>query len=348
MDFNDDYIPDDVYDWKEDDFRLTDEERKVKAFNEKMVARSAIYSDRLTGNKLLDQQNFRDTEQKKAQAGAVKDNLVLHVGNIRNGTTEEQFLSNFKKETVELFRLVSVKGSTFACIEFKTVHAAQMAYLMDGSIIDGRKIHIDFATEEQINRLRNGNKNEKNGGPGSPSFSRAGMGHAQSSASLDISRDAFGTQSPTMPGRGGSRSDFGSKAELTELSRDAFGVALQPSSNSSPTVSAIEKLANWRDTAPEPQTASPLTRNNANPPAETGGEESTNRKNNNNNHHRKENENNNKSGGGFASLANWRDTPQEKPTGGEGSHNNNGRKNNNNNNNKSEKKTADIGDFRNK
>lgn len=205
---------------------------------------------------------------------------VAHIGNLKNGITEEELRSEFSKDVVVRVKLHSNDNRTFGFIEFTTVDALHIAIIMDGQVVQGRKIRVDIATKEQIERMNRQPRPERNSGFGS------GDG-----AGFSLDRDAMGAQQPSFGRGGGGMRQGGMMGSGStgsfELSRDLIGSAQKP---------AVD-LGSWRDSEAVPQ---PQPRLDPRPLRE--------------NRRSEENLGEKKSaqsaGGGFAAMGNWRDSPQ--------------------------------------
>lgn len=228
--FASDYIAEDVYDYVDDSW-MTEEQAKKEKLAEKISMRE--YS-RVANNTLNDQESFRTTDNTASAEELISQlepPFVAHIGNLRNGVTEEQFLSLFNTSVVKTHRLIKQEGKTFAFIEFTTSDALAVALCMDKTFQNGRQMYVNLANKKQIDRLL-----DLDGGdsPSSPnqrfgSLSRDMFDSTPSGASSPIiGREAFGASSPPQ--------------REVELTRDIIGSAIE-----SPT-SALS-FDNWRNEA---------------------------------------------------------------------------------------------------
>ncbi|AYU79445.1 RNA binding protein / RBP28 [Leishmania donovani] len=270
FEFNEDYIPEEALDWAEDDW-MTAEQVGVAKLSEKIAKQRQEYS-RMANNTLDQQESFRTaavSEQKKCfTIDDLQPPFVAHFGNLRNGTTEEDFLSLFNRDAIATHRLINQDGKSFAFVEFVSAQALTVALSLDQTFQRGRRMYVDLATQKQVERLLNRNTNER------PGMSRDSAGQQQPGglAAMGLSRDVFGGQQPEdqpgMPSMG-SRSNFGSRVDLHnlgDLSRDMLGSAVQQASptSCSPICGAGSPMSfgNWRSDAPEQQPEFPISREN--------------------------------------------------------------------------------------
>lgn len=255
--FNEDFIPEEALDWAEDDW-LTPEQAQQAKLTEKLAAKQERPEYSRVANNAFDQQeSFRTTAHMKQDSKFLIDGLqppyVAHFGNLRNGTTEEDFLTLFNRAAIVTHRLINQEGKTFAFVEFDSVNALAIALTLDQTFQRGRRMYVDLATQKQIERLLNIG-GERAG------FSRESAGQQQPGGfnGMALSRDAFGANQPTDDGMPGSRSGYGSRMDLHSLndfSRDLLGSAVQaPPSTASPTgVGSPANFANWRSEDPATQ-----------------------------------------------------------------------------------------------
>ncbi|RNF07337.1 uncharacterized protein Tco025E_07388 [Trypanosoma conorhini] len=244
VDFNDEYIPEDNLDWAVEAPRERTQDEVVQ---EKLAKRE--YS-RTANNALMEKGGFRDapSEQVGGARGVadLQPPFVAHFGNLRNGTTEDEFLRNFHEDCIVTSRLISQDGKSFAFVEFKTAQALAIALAMDQTMVKGRKLYVDLATQKQVERLHGHN-----------GISRQNAGQSQHGAGLqqlNFSRDAFGS-TQTTERETGSRSGFGSRNDLhtlADLSRDALGTATR-SSEGVASPMGIPDFSSWRNEGPVAQ-----------------------------------------------------------------------------------------------
>lgn len=229
--FNDNVIAEDVYTHFDDSW-MTEEQVKEAKLAEKIGNRE--YS-RTVNNALNEKESFRNTESQQGTVDELIAQLqapyVAHFGNLRNGLSEELFLGLFHQDVVKTSRIVSQEGKTFAFVEFTTPDALALALLMDKTVHNGRQMHVNLASQKQVERLLDNGT----GGTGSPASRGFGS----------YSRDIFGSNS-NLPGSDPasplSRDMFGSSAhETIELTRDIIGSANVPDSPASPL-----SFENWR------------------------------------------------------------------------------------------------------
>ncbi|CAJ1026450.1 hypothetical protein, conserved [Leishmania lindenbergi] len=261
FEFNEDYIPEEALDWAEDDWMTAEQVGEAK-LSEKFARQRQEYS-RMTNNTLDQQESFRTAAMSEQKRSFTIEDLqppfVAHFGNLRNGTTEEDFLSLFNRDAIATHRLINQDGKSFAFVEFVSAQALTVALSLDQTFQRGRRMYVDLATQKQVERLLNRNTNER------PGMSRDAAGQQQPAglAVMGLSRDVFGGQQPEdqpgMPMMGG-RSNFGSRVDLhslSDLSRDMLGSAVQQASptSGSPICSAGSPLnfGNWRNDTPEQQ-----------------------------------------------------------------------------------------------
>ncbi|ESL08633.1 hypothetical protein TRSC58_03661 [Trypanosoma rangeli SC58] len=314
VDFNDEYIPEDNLDWAVEAPR---EKTQDEVVQEKLAKRD--YS-RTAKNALMEKGGFRDipSEQVNGARGVadLQPPFVAHFGNLRNGTTEEEFLRNFHEDCIVTSRLISQDGKSFAFVEFKTAQALTIALAMDQTMVKGRKLYVDLATQKQVERLH-----------GHSGLSRQNAGQSQQGAGLqqmNFTRDAFGS-TQTTERETGSRSGFGSRNDLhmlADLSRDTLGTATRRSEGVASPLGPPD-FSSWRNEGPVVQPDfHPGPRENRRSDAEldrrggTGGGRNSKRQ----------------SPVAAGGLANWRDEPVTQPPpppptapgaghGGEGSNN---------------------------
>ncbi|KAH8619913.1 hypothetical protein ERJ75_000115400 [Trypanosoma vivax] len=246
LEFNEDYIPEDNLDWA---VEVPQERTPQQVLEEKLAKRD--YS-RTANNILVESGGFRETDTNTTTHRRGIEDLqppfVAHFGNLRNGTTEEEFLRNFHEDVIVTSRLISQEGRSFAFVEFKTAQALIIALAMDQSMVKGRKLYVDLATPKQVERLR-GN---------SGGLSRQGAGQMQSSSALqnlNLTRDTFGTTQTSERELGG-RSGFGSRNDLhalENLSRDTLGTAVARASDGIGTPLAPPDFSSWRTGGPVAQ-----------------------------------------------------------------------------------------------
>ncbi|CCD13542.1 unnamed protein product [Trypanosoma congolense IL3000] len=289
VDFNEDYVPEDNLDWA---VVVPQEKTQEQVLQEKLAKRE--YS-RTANNVLVESGGFREapSEDTNRRVGIedLQPPFVAHFGNLRNGTTEEEFLRNFHEDVVVTSRLINQEGKSFAFVEFKTAQALLIALAMDQSVVKGRKLYVDLATAKQVGRLR---------GHGS-GLSRQNAGQPQQGnamQNLDISRDAFGSTQPTEREKDmGSRSGFGSRSDLhilADLSRDTLGTATRPPDSALSPIGPPD-FASWRTEAPaaQPEFQAPLRENRR---SDTDLD-------------RRRGRNSKGQSQGLGSLASWRDEP---------------------------------------
>ncbi|KAG5477506.1 hypothetical protein CUR178_05210 [Leishmania enriettii] len=261
FEFNEDYIPEEALDWAEDDWMTAEQVGEAK-LSEKLAKQRQEYS-RVANNALDQQESFRTAAMSAQKKCFTIDDLqppyVAHFGNLRNGTTEEDFLSLFNREAIATHRLINQDGKSFAFVEFVSAQALTVALSLDQTFQRGRRMYVDLATQKQVERLLNRNTNER------PGISRDLTGQQQPGglAAMGLSRDVFGGQQPEdQPGMPtmGNRSNFGSRVDLhslSDLSRDMLGSAVQQASptSGSPMCGAGYPLGlrNWRSDTPEQQ-----------------------------------------------------------------------------------------------
>lgn len=247
VDFNTDYIPEDNFDWA---MSAPREKTSEEFVGERPAKRD--YS-RTANNTLMTQGGFRDAPSEQISRAKDVDKFqppfVAHFGNLRNGTTEQEFLRNFHEDCVATLRLISQDGKSFAFVEFKTAQALAIALTMNQSMLKGRKLYVDLATTKQVERLYNSHSGS----------SRQNAGPSQASnalQNLNLTRDAFGsTQAVDKMDGSCSRSGFGSRNDLhllAELSRDTLGTATRTTEGPASPVVATE-LMNWRNEGPVAQ-----------------------------------------------------------------------------------------------
>jgi RNA recognition motif-containing protein len=267
--FNEDFIPETALDWAEDDW-ITDEQKGEAKLSEKIAKQRQEYS-RVANNALGEQESFRTAAtshpQKKFTMEDLQPPYVAHFGNLRNGTTEEDFLALFSRDAIVTHRLINQDGKSFAFVEFNSAQALTVALSLDETFQRGRRMYVDLATAKQVERLLNRGTNERAG------LSRDAAGQQQPGglAAMGLSRDVFGGPQPDdHPGMAsmGSRSNFGSRVDLHnlgELSRDMLGSAVQQASPTSASPLGLGSPANfgsWRNDGPEQQPEFPALREN--------------------------------------------------------------------------------------
>ncbi|TPP48922.1 hypothetical protein CGC20_26705 [Leishmania donovani] len=252
FEFNEDYIPEEALDWAEDDW-MTAEQVGVAKLSEKIAKQRQEYS-RMANNTLDQQESFRTaavSEQKKCfTIDDLQPPFVAHFGNLRNGTTEEDFLSLFNRDAIATHRLINQDGKSFAFVEFVSAQALTVALSLDQTFQRGRRMYVDLATQKQVERLLNRNTNE-----------RPGMSRDQLASSSLAASPLWGCPA--------TRSNFGSRVDLHnlgDLSRDMLGSAVQQASptSCSPICGAGSPMSfgNWRSDAPEQQPEFPISREN--------------------------------------------------------------------------------------
>ncbi|KEG05912.1 hypothetical protein DQ04_17381000 [Trypanosoma grayi] len=245
VDFNDDYIPEDNLDWA---VEVPQEKTQEQVVAEKIAKRDF---SRVANNVLAENGGFRDAPSTQVARSKGTDVLqppyVAHFGNLRNGTTEEEFLRNFHEDCVVTSRLISQDGKSFAFVEFKTAQALAIALTMDQTMVKGRKLYVDLATAKQIERLHgHSGLSRQNAGQQQQQQQSGGMQH------LNLTRDAFGSTQGGEREIGGGRSGFGSRNDLhllAELSRDTLGTATR-GSDGSPSPTGPPEFPNWRSEGP--------------------------------------------------------------------------------------------------
>ncbi|KPA79554.1 hypothetical protein ABB37_05370, partial [Leptomonas pyrrhocoris] len=257
--FNEDFIPETALDWAEDDW-VTDEQKGEAKLSEKIAKQRQEYS-RVANNTLGEQESFRTATASQPQKFTIEDlqpPFVAHFGNLRNGTTEEDFLALFSRNAIVTHRLINQDGKSFAFVEFSTAQALTVALSLDQTFQRGRRMYVDLATAKQVERLLNRGTNERAG------LTRDGAGQQQPGglAAMGLSRDVFGGPQPEdHPGMTsmGSRSNFGSRADLHslgELSRNMLGSAVQQASPTSASPlggGSPVNFGSWRNDGPEQQ-----------------------------------------------------------------------------------------------
>ncbi|GET89203.1 hypothetical protein, conserved [Leishmania tarentolae] len=270
FEFNEDYIPESALDWAEDDW-MTAEQVGVAKLSEKIAKQRQEYS-RVANNALDQQESFRTAAAAEKKKNFTIEDLqppfVAHFGNLRNGTTEEDFLSLFNRDAIATHRLINQDGKSFAFVEFVSAQALTVALSLDQTFQRGRRMYVDLATQKQVERLLNRNTNDR------PGLSRDSAGQQQPGglAAMGLSRDVFGGQQPEdqpgMPSMG-SRSNFGSRVDLHnlgDLSRDVLGSAVQQASptSGSPICGAGSPMnfGNWRSEVMEQKPEFPILRDN--------------------------------------------------------------------------------------
>ncbi|KPI84066.1 hypothetical protein ABL78_6891 [Leptomonas seymouri] len=266
--FNEDFIPETALDWAEDDC-ITDEQKVEAKLSEKIAKQRQEYS-RVANNALGEQESFRTAAASQPKKKFTIDDLqppfVAHFGNLRNGTTEDDFLMLFSRDAIVTHRLINQDGKSFAFVEFNTAHALAVALSLDQTFQRGRRMYVDLATAKQVERLLNRGTNERAG------LSRDAAGQQQPGglAAMGLSRDVFGGPQPEdrqgMATMGG-RSNFGSRADLHnlgELSRDMLGSSVQQASPTSTSpfggTSSPVNFGAWRNEGPEQQPEFPALR----------------------------------------------------------------------------------------
>lgn len=255
-DFATDYVAEDVYDYVDDSW-MTEEQAK----NEKLKEKLGMWEYRRTeNNALLDQESFRNTSSELATASedliaSLEPPFVAHVGNLRNGMTEDVFLSIFDESTIKTHRLINKEGKTFAFVEFTTADALAGALCLDKTLVRGRQMHVNLANAKQVERLFDGDNGKNITSPSERSFG-------------NFSRDLFGSTS-NLPGSGPtspvSRDMFGSSGNAAapiEITRDIIGSAVDTNSPDMP--SSPLTFDNWRSEVPLDETATSDVNDNAN------------------------------------------------------------------------------------
>ncbi|EPY35721.1 hypothetical protein STCU_00953, partial [Strigomonas culicis] len=271
-DFNDDYVPDDVYEWKDDNWELTPEEAQQAKVEEKINKQLLFMRrSRAEGNTLADSENFRtagkgELSEQKFSVKDLQPPYVAYFGNLRAGTTAEFFLPLFNTDSVVTHSIISQQRtsadkepSTFALVEFNTAHALSIALMLDQTTFRGRRMFVDIATEKQSDRLLNKEVKRKESRTG-PALSRDMVGTATADApAREFSRDAFGGSQPTMP-TSNSRSNLGSRMDLSDFSRDMMGAANTPThSRHGAAPAPFTGAGSWRDEAPAEQPEAPAS-----------------------------------------------------------------------------------------
>ncbi|ORC85695.1 uncharacterized protein TM35_000331520 [Trypanosoma theileri] len=254
MDFNDEYIPEDNLDWA---VEVPQEKTQEQVVEEKLAKRDF---SRIANNALAENGGFRDAPSAQVNRSRGMEDLqppyVAHFGNLRNGTTEEEFLRNFHEDVIVTSRLISQDGKSFAFVEFKTAQALAIALTMDQTMVKGRKLYVDLATAKQVERLHGHSGPSRQNAAGGPQQQQSGgLQH------LNLTRDAFGTTQGggnSSPGERdmGSRSGFGSRNDLhilAELSRDTLGTATRGSDGSPTGMTPPPDFGNWRNEGPVAQ-----------------------------------------------------------------------------------------------
>ncbi|EAN92916.1 hypothetical protein C3747_93g115 [Trypanosoma cruzi] len=244
VDFNDEYIPEDNLDWA---VEVPREKSRDELAGEKIAKRD--YS-RTANNALMEKGGFRDSPSEPVNRTKGINDLqppfVAHFGNLRNGTTEEEFLRNFHEDCIVTSRLISQDGKSFAFVEFKTAQALAIALAMDQTMVKGRKLYVDLATQKQVERLHGHN-----------GISRQNAGQSQQGAGLqqlNLTRDAFGSTQMTER-ETGHRSGFCSRNDLhmlADLSRDTLGTATRSSESAASPVGQPD-FSSWRNEGPVAQ-----------------------------------------------------------------------------------------------
>ncbi|CCW63393.1 unnamed protein product [Phytomonas sp. EM1] len=251
--FNKAYIPEDALDWADDDWMIENREEEIR--NEKNAIGKRHEYSRTAKNTLGQEESFRTADMlqpgTKQYDSELRPPYVAHFGNLRNGTTEENFLELFNKDVVVTHRLISQDGKTFAFVEFSSEQALRVALSLDGTVQRARRMYVDLATEKQIERLLN-----RGVGGAKMGLSRDNAEQAGGLGAMELSRNVFGgQQQPDSPLPFSDRGNFGSRQDLTmmgEFSRDMLGTArpaspLQPNFAFSDSANSPVDFSNWRN-----------------------------------------------------------------------------------------------------
>eukprot|EP00658_Telonema_sp_P-2_P012596 TRINITY_DN14796_c0_g1_i1.p1 TRINITY_DN14796_c0_g1~~TRINITY_DN14796_c0_g1_i1.p1 ORF type:complete len:341 (+),score=100.32 TRINITY_DN14796_c0_g1_i1:309-1331(+) len=181
---------------------------------------------------VADVENFRDKAMEYASKVVppdMKGPFVAFVKNLVTNIPEDDLRGAFLTESLAPDALTSVKlvtkeVSTFGFLEFDSRDALQAAVLLDGKTVRGRKMVVDIATPEQIERMCK--KGISPTSRGSPVFGRDTMGQQRfpSSASFgEMSRDAFGTEETTAMRAPRSTTSSNAPRPDVPVSRDMMG-----------------------------------------------------------------------------------------------------------------------------
>lgn len=231
-DFIEEFQTADVYD-DVDDSWLTDAEILKNKVKEKIMR---TYS-RTENNAILEGKGFRETSDELEAYEELKPPFVAHVANLRNGITDESFLSIFNENEVKSHHLINRDGKTYAFVEFTIADALEVALAMDKTRQQGRLMHVNLANQKQIERYFTNDSGKNISSPTERSFA-------------NLSRDVFGATSNGMEEELTSplsRDMFGANSSQTanlEITRDIIGSAIDTESPDSP-VSPLT-FDNWR------------------------------------------------------------------------------------------------------
>ena len=217
-------------DWADDAYHV-DETTAAQA--QAQAGMTELAKRRVMTKAVADVENFRDKAMEyasKVVPPEMKAPFVAFVKNLVTNIPEEDLRSAFSTENLAPDALTSVKlvtkeVSTFGFLEFDSRDTLQEAVLLDGKTVRGRKMVVDIATPEQIERMCK--KGISPTSRGSPVFGRDSMGQQRfpSSASFgEFSRDVFGTEETNGAMRA-PRSTTSSNAPRPDVpvSRDMMG-----------------------------------------------------------------------------------------------------------------------------
>lgn len=224
----------DTLDWAQDAYNVDETQLEQEKATAGM---SELAKVRIMSKNVANVENFRDKAVEYASKVVPPDMpppFVAFVKNLLTNLPEEDVRAAFVTENLpesalKTVKIVSKEVSTFAFLEFETRENLQAAILLDGKTVRSRKMLIDIATPEQIDRMCK--KGVSPTSRGSPVFGRDTMGQQRfpsSSSFNEFSRDVFGTEDSSAIRA--PRSTTSSNAPRGDLSmgRDMMGSA-QPS-----------------------------------------------------------------------------------------------------------------------
>lgn len=148
-------------DWAEDVWEPEgqEQERDVAGYQRQLHANRYKHD----GTKLGTQAGFREAPAERLASMVPLDMpppYVAHFNGLADGITEGDIRGEFLDDVVARVKIVTLKRqgdserkTTFAFVEFTTIAALQAAVLLTGKNIKGRRVRVDVATPEQIERL---------------------------------------------------------------------------------------------------------------------------------------------------------------------------------------------------
>jgi len=222
--------------WAEDEFQpaLADDGPAEGADTGKKAS-PTDKKDRKFGFVCGTMENFRETGGQVAATVVPEDMtppFVAYVGNLPHKITPDTVQTAF--DEVAEVRVVAKGNITFAYVEFETRQALQVAILMTGKNIGGRKIKVDVASQAQRDRLE-AERNGTAGAGGLAVLDREVMGEKSPTSPLpprmpmSFSRDDMGAVQPDSTGLRGMGMRAGSGIDLSNFSREDMGAAVPTS-----------------------------------------------------------------------------------------------------------------------